>query len=40
LKGRYLEGIATLGERIILILSLDEAIDMAEAMATAPEGAQ
>jgi purine-binding chemotaxis protein CheW len=40
LKGRYLEGIATLGDRIILILSLDEAIRMAESAATAPEGAQ
>lgn len=39
LKGKYLEGIATLGERIILILSLDEVIDMAEVMATAPESA-
>ncbi len=39
LKGRYLEGIATLGERIILILSLDEVIDLAEAMITAPESA-
>jgi purine-binding chemotaxis protein CheW len=39
LKGKYLEGIATLGERIILILNLDEVIDMAEVMATAPESA-
>ena len=39
LKGRYLEGIATLGERIILILSLDEVIDLAETMITAPESA-
>ncbi|HET8677622.1 MAG TPA: chemotaxis protein CheW [Blastocatellia bacterium] len=39
LKGKYLEGIATLGERIILILSLDEVIDMAEVIATAPESA-
>ncbi len=39
LKGKYLEGIATLGERIILILSLDEVIDLAEAMITAPESA-
>jgi hypothetical protein len=29
-----------LGERIILILSLDEAINMAESLAAAPEGAQ
>ena len=39
LKGKYLEGIATLGERIILILSLDEVIDLAEVMVTAPESA-
>jgi len=39
LKGKYLEGIATLGERIILVLSLDEVIDLAEAMTTAPESA-
>jgi purine-binding chemotaxis protein CheW len=39
LKGKYLEGIATLGERIILVLSLDEVIDMADAMAAAPESA-
>ena len=40
LKGKYLEGIATLGERMILILSLDEAINMAETLAAAPESAQ
>ena len=40
LKGKYLEGIATLGERIILILSLDEAINIAESLAAAPESAQ
>ena len=39
LKGKYLEGIATLGERIILILNLDEVVDLAEVMATAPESA-
>jgi purine-binding chemotaxis protein CheW len=39
LKGKYLEGIATLDERIILILNLDEVIGMAEAMTPAPEGA-
>ena len=39
LNGKYLEGIATLGERIILILSLDEVIDLAEVMVTAPESA-
>lgn len=40
LKGKYLEGIATLGERMILILSLDEAINVAETLAAAPESAQ
>ncbi len=30
LKGKYLEGIAMLGERIILILNLDEVINVAE----------
>ena len=30
LKGKYLEGIATLGERIILLLNLDEVINVAE----------
>jgi purine-binding chemotaxis protein CheW len=39
LKGKYLEGIATLDERIILILSLDEVIDLAEVMTAAPESA-
>ena len=29
-RGRYLEGIATLDERLILILHLDEVIDLAE----------
>jgi purine-binding chemotaxis protein CheW len=30
LSGRYLEGIATLGERIILILNLDEVLNLSE----------
>jgi purine-binding chemotaxis protein CheW len=30
LSGKYLEGIATLGERIILILNLDEVINLAD----------
>ncbi|HSB11264.1 MAG TPA: chemotaxis protein CheW, partial [Blastocatellia bacterium] len=30
LSGKYLEGIATLGDRIILILNLDEVINLAE----------
>jgi purine-binding chemotaxis protein CheW len=29
-RGKYIEAIATLGERIILILNLDEVIDPAE----------
>jgi purine-binding chemotaxis protein CheW len=37
LKGKYLEGIAMLGERIILILNLDEVINVAEI--TLPESA-
>jgi purine-binding chemotaxis protein CheW len=39
LRGKYLEAIATLGERIILILNLDEVIERAEMMLPAPEGA-
>jgi purine-binding chemotaxis protein CheW len=39
LKGKYLDGIATLGERIILILNMNEVIDLVETMAAAPEGA-
>jgi len=39
LKGKYLEGIATLGERMILILNVSEVVDLAEAMTAAPEGA-
>lgn len=30
LSGKYLEGVATIGERIILILNLDEVIDLGE----------
>jgi purine-binding chemotaxis protein CheW len=37
-KGKSIEGIATLGERIILILNPDEAIDLAETVLTAPDG--
>jgi purine-binding chemotaxis protein CheW len=40
LKGKYLEGIAMLGERIVLILDLEEIIDLAETVTAAPEGAQ
>lgn len=32
-RGKYIEAIATLGERIILILNLDEVIDPAETIA-------
>lgn len=39
LKGRYLEGIATLGERLILILSVEEVIDLAETMLPVSEEA-
>jgi purine-binding chemotaxis protein CheW len=39
LRGKYLEGIATLDERIILILNLDEVIDLAETVLPEPEGA-
>jgi purine-binding chemotaxis protein CheW len=30
LSGQYLEGVATIGERIILVLDLDEVIDLGE----------
>jgi|SRR5215216_1817671 len=39
LKGKYLDGIATLGERIILILNMNEVVDLAETMTAAPDGA-
>lgn len=39
LKGKYLEGIATLGERIILLLNLAEVINLAETLQPAPESA-
>ncbi|HKP86467.1 MAG TPA: chemotaxis protein CheW [Blastocatellia bacterium] len=39
LKGKYLEAIATLGERIILILDVDEIIDLAENLTVASENA-
>ena len=38
LKGKYLEAIATMGDRIILILNLDEVIDLAETLVAASEG--
>jgi purine-binding chemotaxis protein CheW len=39
LKGKYLDGIATLGERIILLLNLAEVINLAETLQPAPESA-
>jgi purine-binding chemotaxis protein CheW len=39
LNGKYLDGIATLGERIILILNLDEVIERTEEIMPAPESA-
>ena len=35
LSGQYLEGVATIGERIILVLNLDEVIDLGEQTLTA-----
>jgi purine-binding chemotaxis protein CheW len=39
LKGKYLEGIATLSERLILILNVDEVINLAETLLPASEEA-
>jgi purine-binding chemotaxis protein CheW len=39
LRGKYLEAIATLDERLILILQVDEIIDLTETIVQAPEGA-
>jgi purine-binding chemotaxis protein CheW len=39
LSGKYLEGIATLGERIVLILDLGEILSFSEAVVTAPTSA-
>jgi purine-binding chemotaxis protein CheW len=39
LSGKYLEGIATVGERIILILDLNALVDAAETIAPLIEGA-
>ena len=40
LSGKYLEGVATIGERIILVLDVDEVIDIGERLpaAGAPPG--
>ncbi|HPC33448.1 MAG TPA: chemotaxis protein CheW [Syntrophales bacterium] len=40
LSGRYLAGIATVGERLVLILDIAEVINPADIMTTAPESAQ
>ena len=40
LSGRYLEGIATVGERLVLLLNCDEVINPADMTAIAPEGAK
>src|ERR1044072_7863003 len=37
MRGKYLDGTATLGERLILILRLDEVIDLTETILPAPE---
>jgi purine-binding chemotaxis protein CheW len=37
MKGKYLEGIATLGERLILILNVAEVIDLAETLLPASD---
>ncbi len=39
LSGRYLEGVATLGERMILILNVDEVLNWAEGL-TSPTGSE
>ena len=39
LKGKYLEGIATLGDRLILILSVADVIDLAETILPTSEEA-
>jgi purine-binding chemotaxis protein CheW len=39
LSGKYLEGIATLDGRIVLILNLEEVINIAELISPAPAGA-
>ena len=38
LSGRYLEGIATVNERLILILNIDEVLQLAETIKSSPEG--
>jgi purine-binding chemotaxis protein CheW len=39
LSGRYLDGIATIGERIVLILDVNAVVDLAEMRLPAPESA-
>jgi len=38
LSGKYLEGIATVGERIIMILNLDEVMNLVEMNISLPQG--
>jgi len=40
LSGRYLAGIATVGNRLVLILNIDEVINPDDIMTTAPESVQ
>jgi purine-binding chemotaxis protein CheW len=39
LSGKYLEGIATVGDRIVMILSLDEVMNLVEMIAPVSQGA-
>jgi purine-binding chemotaxis protein CheW len=36
LSGKYLQGIATLGERIVLLLNVDELLNVTETLSTTP----
>jgi len=40
LRGRYLAGIAAIGDRLVLILNIDEVINPADIMTAAPERAE
>lgn len=40
LSGKYLEGIVTIKDRIILVLNLDEVIDISERQSAAGDGAE
>jgi len=39
LSGKYLQGIAALGERLVLILNVDEVLNVTETIPPAPSGA-